>query len=344
MSPASHPDLVLTTSPFVKDPADTSWIMWQVNLALIPIALASVWYYGLAALLVMASATLGAVLMEGLVFRFSPVVPGSLRDGSALLTGLLLALTLPPGLPLWMAFAGGAISIGLGKAVFGGIGSNMFNPALVGRAFLQAAFPVAMTTWPSVSQAGRFVSVSPSLFAPPMMTAAVDGVSSATPLSEFYFDGLTANLSDLVLGSTTGSLGEAAGLIIIVCGIYLAARNIFNWRIPVSIFGTVAILGAILHWIDPILYPVAEFHLFAGGLMLGAVFMATDPVTSPLTQKGIWIFGAGIGILVVVIRQFGGLPEGVMYAILLMNAATPLIDRMTQARTFGSKNAVRFTR
>ncbi len=344
MSDFSHPDLVLTTSPFVKDPTDTSWIMWQVNIALFPVTLAAIWYYGLSALLIVTASVLGAVLMEALVFSRSPNLPGKLKDGSAFLTGLLLALTLPPGIPLWMAFAGGAISIGLGKAVFGGIGGNMFNPALVGRAFLQAAFPVALTTWPAVSQADRFMAVPSSLFAPPMMTPQVDAVSSATPLAAFYFDGVVSDFSDMLIGSTTGSLGESAGLLILLCGIYLAIRNVFNWRIPVSIIGTVVILGAGLHWIDPVVFPGVEFHLFAGGLMLGAVFMATDPVTSPLTQKGCWIFGVGIGILVVVIRQFGGLPEGVMYAILLMNAATPLIDRMTQARTFGKDKAERFTR
>ena len=220
----------------------------------------------------------------------------------------------------------------------------MFNPALVGRAFLQAAFPVAMTTWPAVSQADRFISVPASLLAPPMMSAQVDGVSSATPLATQYFDGAAAGLGDLAFGSTTGSLGESAGLIILLCGVYLAIRRIINWRIPVSILGTAAVLAAVLHGVDATVYPSAAFHLFAGGLMLGAVFMATDPVTSPLTQKGCWLFGVGIGVLVVVIRQFGGLPEGVMYAILLMNAATPLIDRLTQARTFGSEKAERFTR
>ena len=248
------------------------------------------------------------------------------------------------GNPLWMAFAGGAISIGLGKAIFGGIGGNVFNPALVGRAFLQAAFPVALTTWPAVSQANRFTSIPGALLAPPMMKAPVDAVSSATPLASFYFDGITAGIDALLLGSTTGSLGEAAGLVILLSGLYLAARRILNWRIPVSILATVVILASVMHAIDPVVFPDAGFHVFAGGLLFGAVFMATDPVTSPLTQKGCWVFGFGIGVLVVVIRQFGGLPEGVMYAILFMNAATPLIDRLTQARTYGSEKPERFTR
>jgi len=282
--------------------------------------------------------------MEFAVLKMASGFPGKILDGSALLTGLLLALTLPPGIPLWMAFVGGAVSIGLGKAVFGGVGSNMFNPALVGRAFLQAAFPVAMTSWPAVSSADRFVSASSSLFAFPFMTPTVDGISSATPLSARFFDGVSAPLQDLLIGNTSGSLGETAGLLILVCGAYLAIRRVFNWRIPLAIFGSVILLTSILYQIDPEIYPSAGFHLFAGGMMLGAVFMATDPVTSPLTQKGCWIFGAGIGVMAVVIRQWGGLPEGVMYAVLLMNAMTPLIDRFTQARTFGSTRSERFTR
>jgi len=344
MMSREHPDLLLTTSPFVKDPADASWIMWQVNFALMPIAAAAFWYFGLAALLVMTAGILGAMSMEFAVLKMASGFPGKILDGSALLTGLLLALTLPPGIPLWMAFVGGAVSIGLGKAVFGGVGSNMFNPALVGRAFLQAAFPVAMTSWPAVSSADRFVSASSSLFAFPFMTPTVDGISSATPLSARFFDGVSAPLQDLLIGNTSGSLGETAGLLILVCGAYLAIRRVFNWRIPLAIFGSVILLTSILYQIDPEIYPGAGFHLFAGGMMLGAVFMATDPVTSPLTQKGCWIFGAGIGVMAVVIRQWGGLPEGVMYAVLLMNAMTPLIDRFTQARTFGSTRSERFTR
>ena len=344
MMDRAHPDLLLTTSPFIKDPTDTRWIMWQVNLALLPVTLAAVWYYGLASILILTASILGAVGTEAFLKRKIRNLPGGLSDGSAVLTGWLIGLTLPPSVPLWIAFAGGVISIGLGKAIFGGIGGNMFNPALVGRAFLQAAFPVALTTWPAVEAAGRFTSAPGTLFAPPFLSPAVDGISSATPLARMAFDNVQTSNVDLLLGSTTGSLGEAAAGLILLAGIYLAARRVLNWRIPVSILASAFLFGGILYLVDPTRYPSPEFHLFAGGLMLGAVFMATDPVTSPLTQKGCWIFGFGIGVLVVLIRQFGGLPEGVMYAILFMNAATPLIDRLTQARTFGSEKPERFTR
>lgn len=344
MSTSLHPNLVLTSSPFVKDTADTRWIMWQVNIALLPIIAASVWHFGLAALLILAASVAGAISVEAIVLKRSAHVEGRLSDGSGLLTGLLLGLTLPPGIALWIAFAGGAISIGLGKVLFGGLGGNKFNPALVGRAFLQAAFPVAMTTWPPVLQEGRFLSAPGTLFAPPFLTSGVDGVTQATPLAQMSFDGIYTPSMDMLLGSTNGSLGEASTLLILLCGAYLALRKVLNWRIPLSVFIGVGAMSGILFLVSPETYPSPEFHLLAGGLMLGAVFMATDPVTSPLTQRGCWIFGIGIGILVVIIRQFGGLPEGVMYAILFMNAVTPLIDRASQARTFGSSHAERFTR
>ena len=342
----AHPDLLLTTSPFVKDRAHTAWIMWQVNLALAPVVGMAVWYYGLNALLILAASSLGAVVMERVGQKLSGPggLPGGLHDGSALLTGLLLGLTLPPSIPLWMAFVGGVIAIGLGKVVFGGIGGNRFNPALVGRAFLQAAFPVALTTWPVFGDPDRFLSVSRSLLAPPFMIAQVDGLSQATPLASMSFEGTAPAWSDMALGSTTGSLGEAAGLVILLAGAYLAIRGVLNWRIPVAVLGGTALLATILNLVDPAVYAPASFHLFAGGLMLGAVFMATDPVSSPLTHRGCWLFGIGIGLMVVVIRQFGGLPEGVMYAILFMNALAPLIDRLTQPRTFGSDKRSPFTR
>ncbi len=343
MSDSPQPDLILTTSPFIKDTADTKWIMWQVNLAMIPVLSAAVWFYGLSALLIIGAATAGAVIAEGIVLTKSNN-PGRLGDGTALLTGLLLGLTLPPGIALWMAFAGGVVAITLGKVIFGGLGGNMFNPALVGRAFLQAAFPVALTTWSPVVSAGRFTSVSTSLLAPPFVSPTFDAVSAATPLASMFFDGESTDLMRLVEGSTAGSLGESAGLLILLCGLYLAFRRVLNPRIPVAILVSVAAFSAILYAFDPGIYPTPGFHLFSGGLLLGAVFMATDPVTSPLTHRGCWIFGIGIGVLVVIIRQFGGLPEGVMYAILFMNACVPLINRMTQPRTFGASKRVTFTR
>ena len=259
----------------------------------------------------------------------------SLPDGSAVITGVLLGLTLPPGIPLWMAFLGGAFGIGFGKLVFGGLGQNVFNPALLGRAFLQAAFPVAITTWPI--QPDRWWALRGDNFAFPLMSPVVpDAMTGATPLGLMKFEHTTTPSLDLVFGSTGGSLGETAGLVILLCGAYLAARKHLDWRIPLSILATVGLLAALLNAIDAARYPGPVFMLFSGGLILGAVFMATDMVTSPVTHSGCWIFGIGIGFLVVVIRLWGGLSEGVMYAILLMNALVPFINRATQPRVFGS--------
>ncbi len=332
---AQTPKLLLTTSPFLKQQEDTAWIMWQVNYALMPVVLAAVFFFGLPALLVTAACVAGAALPEWLIQRTSD--KKLLKDGTAVITGVLLALTLPPTIPLWMAFTGGFIAITLGKLLFGGIGYSLFNPALVGRAFLQAAFPVAMTTWTPNGTLSDFFSVSGSSFAWPFMKPSVDAISEATPLAQMKFSGQETGVMDLLLGSTSGSLGETGALVILLCGVYLASRQVLNWRIPVSIFLTVFAFAGILHLVDPSAHASPFFHLFSGGLIIGAVFMATDPVTSPNSQRGCWIFGFGIGALVVIIRAFGGLPEGVMYAILLMNAASPLINRITQPRIYGTR-------
>jgi electron transport complex protein RnfD len=235
-----------------------------------------------------------------------------------------------------MAFLGGAFGIGFGKLIFGGLGQNVFNPALLGRAFLQAAFPVAITTWPA--RALAWSNLRGDNFALPLMSPKIaDGISGATPLGLMKFERTSTPDWDLILGATSGSLGETSGLIILACGLYLAARKHLDWRIPASILGVVALLSAILHGLDATRYPGPIFMLFSGGLILGAVFMATDMVTSPVTHRGSWIFGAGIGCLVVVIRIWGGLAEGVMYAILLMNALVPFINRATQPKVFAAR-------
>jgi electron transport complex protein RnfD len=306
--------------------------MFEVVLAAIPVAAAAVWYFGAAALMVLIAATLGATLTEWF-FMTDRRGLGSLRDGSAILTGILLALTLPPSIPLWMAFLGGAIGIALGKAIWGGLGQNLFNPALVGRAFLQAAFPTVLTTW--TPPGGEFLDVQSSTVALPLAQAAVDVTSSATPLGLAKFEGVFTEALPLLTGNTGGSLGETAGLLLILVGLWMGFRRLFDWRLPVSTLVTVAAVSGIMHLVNPAVYPGAQFMLLSGGLMFGAVFMVTDPVTTPITPRGAWIFGFGVGLLVVLIRLWGGLPEGVMYAILLMNSVTPLINRYTQPRRFG---------
>jgi electron transport complex protein RnfD len=302
-------------------------------VTLVPVLGAAAWTFGASALLVVAAATIGALATERFFGR-----GGAIADGSAAITGLLLGLTLPPGLPLWMALLGGAFGIGFGKLLFGGLGQNIFNPALVGRAFLQAAFPVAMTTWPVPRQG--FFTLAGDTFALPLLGSRVDAVTGATPLGLMKFEGVRTATSDLFLGTIAGSAGETSALLILLGGAWLAYKNYLNWRIPVSILVVVAVLSSAMNAIDPTGFPGAPFMLFSGGLMLGAVYMATDMVTSPVTNRGAWVYGAGIGALVVLIRLWGGLPEGVMYAILLMNALVPFIDKATQPRVFGTGRRV----
>jgi electron transport complex protein RnfD len=314
--------------------------MWTVTASLGPVVVAAAWWFGISALLVLVAAVLGACAAEATFGKGR-----TLRDGSAALTGLLLGLTLPPGLPAWMAFVGGAVAVGMGKSVFGGLGQNVFNPALLGRAFLQAAFPVAVTTW------GRhghdFWTLAGDTFALPFATPhPLDGTTAATPLGSWKFEGRSTGALDLLVGNTGGSLGETCDLLILVGGAWLAFLRVLAWRVPVAILATVAALSAVLSALGPVTVagrsyacPEPLFMLFSGGLTLGAVYMATDPVTSPITPRGAVVFGVLIGVLVVLIRVFGGLPEGVMYSVLIANACLPLIDRVTQPRVFGTATA-----
>ncbi|MFO7587916.1 MAG: RnfABCDGE type electron transport complex subunit D [Gemmatimonadota bacterium] len=321
--------LRIAASPHVQSPHSTPRIMWTVNATLVPLVAAAIYWFGPSAALVIGASTAGAVLTERAFGR-----RGALGDGSALITGVLLGLILPAGFPLWMAFTGGAFGIGFGKLVFGGLGQNVFNPALLGRAFLQAAFPTAITTWPAGP--ASWWTLRGDNFAFPLMSAQTpDLVTSATPLGAWKFERVGTELADLVIGRTGGSLGETSGLLILALGIYLAVKKYLDWRIPASILLTVAIFTGLLWLIDPTRFQDPLFMLFSGGLMLGAVYMATDMVTSPVTRRGTWIYGLGIGLLVVLIRVWGGLPEGVMYAILLMNAMVPFLNRWTQPRVFG---------
>lgn len=321
----------LQAAPFLHTTLTTPRLMVEVTLCTVPVIAAAAWFFGLCALLVVAAATAGAVAAE---WWLGPQRPRgrSLRDGSGVLTGVLVGLTLPPALPLWMAALGGFVAIALGKQLFGGLGQNLFNPALVGRAFLQAAFPTALTTWVAPR---AFFDVPASTWAWPFLHGPLDGLSAATPLARMKFDHASTPLLDLFTGNVAGSLGETSAVVLVLCGLWLGLRRAFDWRIPVAVLLAAAVLGGLLHLLDPARNPGPLFVLGSGGLLLGAVFMATDPVSSPTTKRGAWLFGIGIGVLVVVIRNYGGLPEGVMYAILLMNAATPLLERATQPRPFG---------
>ena len=331
MSSVLKDRIVVSTSPFLHSSQSTVSIMWEVVYTLIPFVIAAYYFFGLGALAVIIASIAGCFTAES-IFNSSNKTK-SLKDGSALITGILLALTLPPGFPLWMSFIGGFVAIGMGKMIWGGLGQNVFNPALLGRAFLQAAFPTAITTW-SVPDGNYFSLRGTNAALPFFQSQNVDAISTATPLAQMKFEQAATPLSQLFLGNTAGSLGETSAILFILAAIYLLWRKLINWRVPFAIISTVAIFSGVV-WIFDHNYPTPLFMIMSGGLLLGTVFMATDLVTSPITPKGLWIYGIGIGLLVVLIRLWGGLPEGVMYAILLMNAATPLINRFTKIKPYG---------
>ncbi len=326
--------LQITTSPHMSNKASVDKIMLQVALALLPTLLFAVYVFGLVALVTIVAGSVTCLLTEHLLCRVNGKT-SSINDGSVLITGLIYSLTLPPGLPLWMVCLGAVIAVALGKLMFGGLGCNLFNPALVGRAFLQAAFPSAMTTWYPAMSVDRFTHLPSSSLAFPFTTPSYDVVSGATPLAAMKFEHLLTDSGSLFLGLSSGSIGETSSLLILAGGLYLIARRRMRWQIPAGIFGAVILLSAITHNIAPEVYPPPTFMLFSGGLMLGAMFMATDPVASPITPRGGFVYGVLIGAMVVVIRLWGGMPEGVMYAILFANAASPYIDRWLQPQPYG---------
>lgn len=312
---------VLTSTPHVHSSLSAQKAMWLVVASLLPPLVMGVVYFGLFQLVVVASAVAGALLTEYAI-KYIRKQKVSLMDGSAVITGLLLGLILPPNFNPVFTFIGSVVAIGFGKEVFGGLGYNIFNPALVGRAFLQAAYPVATTTW-----------------TPPAM--AVDAVTSATPLSQYKFEAIASkggiDLMSLFLGNVGGSIGETSALAILLGMIFLVVMKVLNWRVPVAMVLGMILFAGIFWFLDPGKFASPFHHLFMGGFMFGAVYMASDWVTSPVTNKGIWFYGLGISLIVVMIRLFGGLPEGVMYAILIMNGFVPLINRYTKPVIFGAE-------
>ncbi len=340
----------LRVSPHLRRAPSVDQIMRNVVYALLPVCAFAVYQFGLSALALILATTLACVGTEHLFCRLSEK-PTTVGDFSALITGLLLALTLPPGFPLWMAAVAGFVAIALTKVMFGGIGFNVFNPALVGRAFVQAAFPVAITTWTPAFAPGRFIDFIPTTWTLPFVepepvagwvkSIAVDGFSGATPLAlQKFGDGTLAHVAtestDLFFGMTAGSAGETSAVLILVCGAYLAIRRMMDWRIPAAMLLGAFVTAGSFYLVDAEVYPDPLFTLLSGGMMLGAMFMASDMIASPTTPAGVWIYGILIGFLTVIIRLFGGLPEGVMYAILFGNAASPLIGAFTQPRVYGT--------
>jgi electron transport complex protein RnfD len=325
--------LNVSPSPHQQSPETTRRLMYGVVVALIPALAASIYYFGMGAIIVTLTSVLSCVAVEYLIQKFILKVKPSISDGSAIVTGLLLAFNVPSNLPVYIIIIGAVIAIGVAKMTFGGLGNNPFNPALVGRVFLLISFPVQMTSWPV-----------PSGF----RTDYLDAVTGATPLGilgEGIKNGETVSaLMDkipthmqLFYGYMGGSMGEVAAAALILGGIYLIWKKIITWHIPISILVTVALFTGILWLVDPTKYADPVFHLLTGGIMLGSIFMATDYVTSPMTHKGMVIYGIGIGVITVLIRTWGAYPEGVSFAILIMNAFVPLLNLFIKPRRFGEE-------
>lgn len=318
---------IVSPSPHIHGSQSTPSIMRDVVIALVPAFAFSIFIYGLRALVVTAIAVLSCMLFELLIDRFLFRRRSTLGDWSAVVTGVLLAFNLPSTISPWLVVMGALVAIGVGKMSFGGLGRNPFNPALVGRVFLLISFPVQMTSFPD--------------------TVGIDAVTGATPLA-FVKEALKSgqnlteimpsiDLGGMLLGFKDGSLGEIGALALIIGGIYLLIRKVITWHIPVSVLGSMALFASVLWLADPTSYVNPMFHLFTGGAMLGAIFMATDYASSPMTTRGMIIYGIGIGVITILIRVWGAYPEGISFAILIMNACVPLINMYVKPSRFGEK-------
>ncbi|MDR3137589.1 MAG: RnfABCDGE type electron transport complex subunit D [Tannerellaceae bacterium] len=317
--------LYVSPSPHIHSGDSVSKNMLNVLFALIPAFFVALYYYGLGFLIVSTLSVAACVVVEWLIQKFLLRIPTSISDGSAILTGVLLAFNLPSNLPPWIVIIGAIAAIAIAKMPFGGLGNNIFNPALVGRIFLLISFPAQMTSYPAPS---------------PLSLSYTDAISSPTILSLLSAYGTPALPSpslaaNLLPPHTAGSLGLVGGLALLAGGIFLLLRKTISWHIPISTLATVLAFTAIFHAIDPLTYAHPLIHLFSGGLLLGAIFMATDYVTSPMTPAGMLLYGFAIGLLTAIIRLFGAYPEGMAFAILIMNAFTPLINSYTKPKPFG---------
>ncbi|MDN3643946.1 RnfABCDGE type electron transport complex subunit D [Lutimonas halocynthiae] len=325
--------IIISASPHVHSDKTSKKVMYDVLYALIPAFMVSIYVFGLSALIMTSVAVISCIAFEYLIQKFLLKTTITITDGSALITGILLAFNLPSTLPLWMVIIGSLVAIGVAKMSFGGLGFNIFNPALVGRVFLLVSFPVQMTSWPTP------VENNTSLF------DAVTGETTLGIIKEGLMYGETMStlsdkipsMMDLFLGITSGSAGEMSGLALIIGGIYLLIRRVITWHIPVTILATMAAFTGIFWLVNPEMFANPLIHILSGGAILGAFYMATDLVTSPMTKKGMVIFAIGIAVITVVIRLYGAYPEGISFAILIMNAFVPLINTYFKPRRFGSK-------
>ena len=325
--------ITVSPSPHEYTAGSVPKLMYGVLIALIPAFLVSVFVFGIGMLIITATAVISCVLFEFLMQKYLLKEQTSIADGSALITGFLLAFCLPSNLPIWMVVLGSLVAIGVGKMSFGGLGNNPFNPALVGRVFLFISFPVQLTNWPE-PLVNRFAYLDASTGATPLAVMK-EGMKNGESISDILLE--LPSYLDMFLGKISGSSGEIAAVALLLGLVYMLVRKIITWHIPVSILLTVTAFTGILWIVNPDSNPDPLFHLLSGGLLLGAIFMATDYVTSPMNTKGMLVFGIMIGIITVIIRVFGAYPEGVQFAILIMNAFVPLINKYVKPRRFGER-------
>ncbi len=318
----------VSPSPHVYSGESTGKLMMNVVLALVPAFIVSVYFFGLSALTVTLVAIVSCILFEYLIQKFVLKVKPTITDGSAFVTGLLLAFNVPSSIPLWMLIIGCLIAIGVAKMSFGGLGNNPFNPALVGRVFMLISFPVQMTSWPT----NRLIEIDALTSATPLAILK-EGIKNGETISQLG-DKIPSHMQ-LFMGVMGGSLGEVAAFALLLGFIWLLYKKVITWHIPVSIFTTIFIFTGILWIINPDKFADPIFHLLTGGVVLGAIYMATDYVTSPMTIKGMLIYGIGIGVITVLIRVWGAYPEGVSFAILIMNAFVPLLNKYVKPNRFG---------
>lgn len=325
--------LTVSPSPHISSGQSLSKLMYGVVISLIPAFLITVYMFGTGALIVTVVSIVSCILAEGVIQKYIMKVPVRIGDGSAIVTGLLLAFNLPSNLPWWIVALGAFFAIGVGKMTYGGLGNNPFNPALVGRVFLLISFPVQMTSWP-LPIASRLQYTDATTGATPLgfLKEAVRNGESVQNIMDQIPDHM-----QLFMGQMGGSMGEVSALALILGFAYMLYRKIISWHIPVATIGTIYIFTGILWLIDPSANATPLFHILTGGVMLGAIYMATDLVTSPMTVKGMIIYSVGIGVITVVIRKFGAYPEGVSFAILIMNAFVPLINRYVKPKRFGEE-------
>lgn len=334
----SNSTIIVSASPHIHTNRTTQKMMYDVVIALMPALLVSVYVFGIGALIITSVAVISCLLFEFLIQKYLLKTTVTIGDGSALITGILLAFNLPSNLPIWMVIVGSLVAIGIAKMSFGGLGFNIFNPALVARVFLLISFPVPMTTWPT-PQANTFTFADATTGATPLGIVK-EGLMMGENMEQIYTKLPTQ--TELFLGLTGGSLGEMSALALLLGGLYLLIRRVILWHIPVFMLSTMALLTGIFWLINPEQYAHPVIHIITGGALLGAFFMATDLVTSPMSKKGMVIFAIGIGVITVVIRLFGAYPEGVSFAILVMNAFVPLINNYFKPRRFGTAMKSKF--